>query len=191
MIDKFFYPVHTTVSEEKRRFSSAAVLHGRSFPDISKFTIAIFGVYDHRLGGAEQPGAEEAFAPIRNELYQLYYKFPELSVTDLGNIIPGESPEDTLSAVSTVVNELASQGVISVILGNHQLAGLGQYSGFDGLSKFTEITVFDKAVSIHDQDLVYRIVSHEPNHLFNLNHLGHQTPFCDDEALGAFEKMYF
>lgn len=191
MIEKFFYPVRIDVSDERRRFSGNIVQHKSKFPDTAGFKIALFGVYDNRLGGAEQKDAQTAFTEQRNELYSLYYKFPGLTMVDLGNIIPGETADDTLYAVRTVVNELASQNVVSVILGNHQLAGVGQYAAFDDLSRFTEVTVFDNKVSINEEDLVYRIVSHEPNHLFNLNHMGYQTYLCDEEALMAFEKMYF
>jgi formiminoglutamase len=191
MIEKFFYPVRVDVESDRRRFSGNIVQHAQNFPDISGCKIALFGVYDERLGGPVHTDAENAFTEIRNELYKLYFKFPGLVMADLGNIISGESSDDTLYAVRTVVNELASQNVVSVILGNHQLAGLGQYAAFDELSNYTEVTVFDNKVSIQENDLVYRIVGHEPNHLFNLNHMGYQTYLCDEEALMAFEKMYF
>lgn len=191
MIEKFFYPVAVNADTESRKFSGSVRRHIDKFPDVSACKIALMGVYDWRLGEIKGIDAQNAFGQIRHELYNLYFKFPGVEIADLGNLIPGDSVDDTLSAVGTVVNEMASQGVLTIILGNSQLIGLGQYVGYDRLSKYTEVTVFDNRVSIDPNDLVYRIVTHEPNHLFNLNHLGYQTYLSDEEALTAFEKMYF
>lgn len=191
MIEEFFYPVGIDVDAEERKFSEAVLRNSGSFPDLSECKVAIFGVYDERLEKLEGVTSENAYNNIRKELYTLYFKFPGIGVADLGNLIIGDSTEDTISAVKTVVEELNEQGIISILLGNHQILGLGQYAGFDKISKYTEVAIFDNTVSIDMEDLVYRIVTHEPNHLFNLNHLGYQTYLSDEEALTAFEKMYF
>lgn len=191
MIEKFFYPTEVNSNEGKRNISGLIRKHDEQFPDISECKVALFGVYDERLEGIQGMTSQNAYQAVREELYKLFFKFPGIDIADLGNLIPGESVDDTISAVGTVVNELTSEGVISIILGNNQLLGLGQYVGYDSLSKFTEVAIFDNTVSIDMEDLVYRIVTHEPNHLFNLNHLGYQTYLSDEEALTAFEKMYF
>lgn len=191
MIEEFFYPVEINRDAEERKFSEVVLKNDGSFPDLENCKVAIFGVYDERLEKVEGVTATNAYGEIRKELYSLYYKFPGIGVADLGNLIIGETAEDTISAVETVVNELNAEGVISIIIGNHQILGLGQYAGFDKASKYTEVAIFDNTVSIDMEDLVYRIITHEPNHLFNLNHLGYQTYLSDEEALTAFEKMYF
>lgn len=191
MIEEFFYPVEIDTGSEERKFSGVVLKHSDSFPDLENCKIALFGVYDERLGKVEGVTPQNAYSSIREELYSLYHKFPGIEFADLGNLINGETTEDTISAVSTVVDELNSQGIISIILGNNQILGLGQYAGYDNHSKYTEVAIFDNTVSIDMEDLVYRIVTHEPNHLFNLNHLGYQTYLSDEEALTAFEKMYF
>lgn len=191
MIEEFFYPVEINGDAEERKFSEVVLKNDGSFPDLENCKVAIFGVYDERLEKVEGVTATNAYGEIRKELYSLYYKFPGIGVADLGNLIVGETAEDTISAVETVVNELNAEGVISIIIGNHQILGLGQYAGFDRASKYTEVAIFDNTVSIDMEDLVYRIITHEPNHLFNLNHLGYQTYLSDEEALTAFEKMYF
>lgn len=191
MIEEFFYPVEINGDAEERKFSEVVLKNDGSFPDLENCKVAIFGVYDERLEKVEGVTVTNAYEEIRKELYSLYYKFPGIGVADLGNLIIGETAEDTISAVETVVNELNAEGVISIIIGNHQILGLGQYAGFDKASKYTEVAIFDNTVSIDMEDLVYRIITHEPNHLFNLNHLGYQTYLSDEEALTAFEKMYF
>lgn len=191
MIEHFFTPVVVNTAPAKRLLGASITRFETTFPDISSHRVAIFGVVDNHFGGPENLHPETAFAEIRDELYQLYHKFPDTKIADLGNLIPGETTADTLSAIGTIVRELASQGVVSVILGNTQLLGIGQYHGFDHLSKYTEVSIFDNKVSIVEDELVYKVVSHEPNHLFNLNHFGSQTYLCDDEAINAFEKMYF
>lgn len=179
------------MGSEERKFSGVVLKHSDSFPDLENCKVVLFGVYDERLGKIEGLTPQNAYNSIREELYALYHKFPGIGLADLGNLINGETTEDTISAVATVVNELSSQGIISIILGNNQILGLGQYAGYDKLSKYTEVAIFDNTVTIDMEDLVYRIVTHEPNHLFNLNHLGYQTYLSDEEALTAFEKMYF
>ncbi len=191
MIEQFFYPVEMDTDSATRKFSGLVLKNGESFPDLADCKVAIFGVFDERWGKVEGVSPQNAYNQIREELYKLYHKFPGINVADLGNLVIGETEEDTISAVSTIVGELAEQGTISIILGNNQLLGLGQYVGYDKLSKYTEVAIFDNTVSIDMEDLVYRIVTHEPNHLFNLNHLGYQTYLSDEEALTAFEKMYF
>lgn len=191
MIEQFFYPVEINKDSAERKFSGLVLSNAESFPDLSDCKVAIFGVFDERWSEVEGVTPQNAYNQIREELYKLYHKFPGINVADLGNLIIGETLEDTISAVKTIVNELAEQGILSIILGNNQLLGLGQYAGYDKISKFTEVAIFDNTVSIDMEDLVYRIVTHEPNHLFNLNHLGYQTYLSDEEALTAFEKMYF
>lgn len=192
MIEKFFTPVSLPANADIKLFSGNIVQHRERFPlpghDIK---IAIMGVYDERLGGAQQPNAATAYATVRQELYNLYYKFPAVKIADLGNLIPGASADDTLSAVGMVVNELAAQDIITIILGNKNILGLGQYAGFDTLNKYTELTYFDNKFSVNTDELIYRVVGHEPNHLFNLNQMGYQTYLTDDEAITALEKMYF
>lgn len=191
MIEEFFYPVGIDVDADERKFSEVILRNEGSFPDLENCRVAIFGVYDERLEKIEGVTYTNAYEEIRKELYSLYYKFPGIGVADFGNLINGETTDDTISAVKTVVEELNAQGIVSIILGNHQILGLGQYAGLDKVSKYTEVAIFDNTVSIDMEDLVYRIVTHEPNHLFNLNHLGYQTYLSDEEALTAFEKMYF
>ncbi len=191
MIEQFFYPVEVNCDGVERKFSGLVLRNSESFPDLSNCKVALFGVFDDRWGKVAGVNPQNAYHQIREELYKLYHKFPGVTVADLGNLIIGNTVEDTISAVSTIVNELAEQGIVSIILGNNQLLGLGQYAGYDNISKYTEVAIFDNTVSIDMEDLVYRIITHEPNHLFNLNHLGYQTYLSDEEALTAFEKMHF
>ena len=133
MIEKFFYPVTVNTETESRKFSGSVHRHIDKFPDVSVCKIALFGVYDKRLGEIKGIDAQNAFGQIRHELYNLYFKFPGVEIADLGNLIPGDSVEDTLSAVSTVVSEMSSQGILTIILGNSQL--IGQFTN-DNLNLF-------------------------------------------------------
>lgn len=191
MIEHFFTPVSIDVEPNPRKLSGSITPFKDKFPNLANETIVVFGVYDSSFTRINDGTPQYAFAQVRDQLYNLYNKFPGVHIADIGNLIPGDSIADTVSAVGIVVNELASQGIVSLIFTNAQIAALGQYMGFDSISKHTEVTLFDNKVSIHDDELVYRIVSHEPNHLFNLNHFGYQTYLSDDEAIQAFEKMYF
>ena len=69
------------------------------FPELENVQIAIFGVLEDR-NAEDNLGCGEDLQAIRKHLYQLFPGNWHTNIADLGNIIKGNSVEDTYFAVT-------------------------------------------------------------------------------------------
>ena len=106
----FLKPINDEVLElvsglNSQHLGSKIVLHtSEQFPDLNKIKIAIIGVLDNR--GDSKAISDVDLTAIRKEFYSLYPGNWEASIADLGDILPGNSIEDTYFALKSVVSTL-------------------------------------------------------------------------------------
>lgn len=198
----FFTPVnHELVNDYTKGpgIGSSLIVHseGSSFPDLEGVKIAIFGVLEDRLA-EERSGAPFDFNNIRKNFYQLYSGNWYHKIADLGDIMPGESVEDTFFAVQTVVADLVKKGIIPVILGGSQDLVYGQYRAYDGVEQMVNLVNIDSRFDLGDADkplsnrsYVGRIVVTKPYNLFNYSNLGYQTYFNSQDEIELMERLFF
>jgi len=77
-----------------QHLGSKIVMHTNEvLPDLDKIDIAIIGVLENR--GNKKAGSEVNLSAIRKELYGMFPGNWNLSIADFGDILPGNSKEDS------------------------------------------------------------------------------------------------
>jgi hypothetical protein len=198
----FLSPVDTDLIIDLKRLSSQhlsnkVVFHTQEdFPDISKVSIAIIGVPDHRDNN--QDSREIDLSLIRLELYHLFPGNWSHTIADLGDILPGNSPEDTYFALQKVVSKLMKNKVIPIIIGGSQDLTYALYRGYDDLEQMVNLVSIDSKFDLSKQEgtaladsYLSKIIIEEPNNLFNFCNVGYQTYYNSQEEIDLIEKLYF
>ncbi len=165
--------------------------------ELSGYDIAIFGVKEDRNSTVNM-GCKEAPDAIRQELYGLIKNKGPFKIIDIGNLEPGETPQDTYVALKHVVHELMESKIFPLLLGGTHDLTFAQYLAFETLKKPVHLVVADERINmkntdahISDRNFLGKIFTHEPNFLFNFSLLGYQSYFADEVAVSVLEKMNF
>ena len=143
----FLTPLDTDLIIDLKRLSSQhlsskIVFHTeQDFPDISKVSLAIVGVIENRGSGSESNDVDLSY--IRTNLYSLFPGNWSKTIADLGDILPGNSIEDTYFAVQKVVSKLIKNKVIPIIIGGSQDLTYALYRGYDDLDQMVNFVSID------------------------------------------------
>lgn len=171
--------------------------NGVIFPDIAEADIAIVGVKEERNSKGNS-GCKEAPDYIRKYLYKLYHGSYANKIIDLGNILEGETIEDTYHAVSEVVQELVKNKVVPIIIGGSQDLTYANYKGYESLEQTVNLVTIDSAFDLGENEdegdsksFLAKIVLHQPNYLFNYSNVGYQTYFVAQQQVQLMNKLYF
>ena len=169
----------------------------KDFPDIDKVKIAIIGVLENR-GAVNSVNKEVNLTDIRKELYGLFPGNWHSLVADLGDIIAGNSLEDTFFALQKVASKLIKKGIIPVIIGGSQDLTYPLYRAYDDQEQMVNLVCIDSKFDLGKQDdsisansYLTKIILNEPNNLFNFSNVGFQTYFNSQEEIDLIEKLYF
>ena len=167
------------------------------FPDLERIKIALIGVGESE-GSAENAGCKHAPDHVRKSLYRLHQNSANVAIADLGNILPGNTYQDTIYAMKTVVGQLLIRNIIPIIVGGSHDLTYGQFLGYEEINETVNIASVDEKINITQEPLMpdsegflLDLFLHEPNILFNYCQLGHQSYFVDNETLAALEKLHF
>jgi hypothetical protein len=168
----------------------------KDFPDTDKVKIAIIGVLENR--GDLKAFEEVNLNAIRRELYSLFPGNWQSSIADLGDILPGNSLEDTFFALQKVCTKLIRKGVIPIIIGGTQDLTYPLYRAYDSLEQMVNLVSIDSKFDIGKQEegitsnsYMSKIILDEPNNLFNFSNIGYQTYYNSQEEIDLVEKLYF
>lgn len=198
----FLTPLDTDLLIDIKRsssqhLSSKVVFHtDQDFPDVSKVNIAIIGVLENR--GGHDIAVEADLSEVRLQLYQLFPGNWSHAIADLGDILPGNSTEDTYYAVQKVVAKLIKSKVIPIIIGGSQDLTYALYRGYDKLEQMVNLVSIDNKFDFGKQDdyvsaesYLSKIIVEEPNNLFNYSNIGYQTYYNSQEEIDLVEKLFF
>jgi arginase family enzyme len=180
-----------------QQLGSKVVLHtSEAFPEVSKVTIGIIGVLENR--GNSNGNQEIDLLAIRKELYRLYPGNWDASIADFGNILAGNSIEDTYFALKKVASSLIKNNIIPVVIGGSQDLTYSLYRAFDDLEQMVNLVAVDSQFDFgKESDVVSassyltKIVIEEPNNLFNYCNIGYQTYYNSQEEIDLVEKLFF
>ena len=168
-----------------------------AFPSIEGTSIAIIGVPEDR-GSKFNKGSATAPDAIRKKLFRLKRGNFNLSISDFGNIIPGEKPQDTYAALATIVADLIKAGILPIILGGSQDLAFAQYTAYQKLEQTVNIVNVDSHFdlgTVEDQitstTYLGKIILHKPNFLFNFSNIGYQSYFVGHQAVEFMNKLFF
>lgn len=165
------------------------------FPSFNEVSIAIIGVLENR--GNEEHNKEVDLTHIRREFYSLFPGNWQAQIIDLGNIISGDSIEDTYYVVKSAVSHLVKNKIIPIIIGGSQDLTYAIYRGYDQLEQMVNLVAVDskfdfaKEVSSLSDSYLTKMIVEEPNNLFNYSNVGYQTYFNSQEEIDLIEKLYF
>ncbi len=180
-----------------QQLGSKVVLHtSEAFPEVSKVTIGIIGVLENR--GNSNGNQEIDLLAIRKELYRLYPGNWDASIADFGNILAGNSIEDTYFALKKVASSLIKNNIIPVVIGGSQDLTYSLYRAYDDLEQMVNLVAVDSQFDFgKESDVVSassyltKIVIEEPNNLFNYCNIGYQTYYNSQEEIDLVEKLFF
>ena len=181
-----------------QHLGSKVVFHTeKEFPDIDKVKIAIIGVLENR-GAVNYVDEEVKLDPVRKELYSMFPGNWHSSIADLGDIIPGNSLEDTFFALQKVAAKLIRKGVIPVIIGGSQYLTYPLNRAYDKQEQMVNLVSIDSRFDFGKQEdgikansYLSRIILDEPNNLFNYTNIGYQTYYNSQEEIDLIEKLFF
>jgi arginase family enzyme len=171
--------------------------HDGRFPDLSDTDVAILGVYEDR-NAVNNEGCALGADVVRKHFYNYFTGNDKLKVADLGNIIQGHTIDDSYFALTNVVAELITHGIIPVIIGGGQDLSYPVYRAYEQLGQIINIVavdpMFDLGTDSHDinsRSYLSNIILHQPNYLFNYTNVGYQSYYVDTEAIGLMNKLFF
>jgi arginase family enzyme len=199
---EFLSPIDAEILEFVDQLSSQSlgrkiVLHTQSdFPDLKKIKIALVGVLENR--GDSKANLEVDLNFIRKDLYSLFPGNWEASIADLGDIKAGETVEDTYFALHKLINFLLKSNILPIVIGGSQDLTYPIYRAFDSLEQMVNLVAIDskfdignEAQSININSYLSRIITNEPNNLFNYSNIGFQTYYNSQEEVDLIDKLFF
>lgn len=167
------------------------------FPDTHDCLLAIIGIQESR-GSLQNSGSSGAADIVRKHLYQLAVNEYPLQIIDAGDVIMGETPEETYDNLKMVMEWFLGQQIIPIIIGGSQDNSIGQYMGYGFLGQAVNMMVIDERIDLDDPELLppartwlRRVFAHEPKFLFNYAAIAYQTHFNAQEMLRVIDDLYF
>ncbi|MCS6819480.1 MAG: formimidoylglutamase, partial [Chitinophagales bacterium] len=163
------------------------------------FDLAIVSVCEAR-GNHDNEGSALAPHEIKKQLYQLYLPSKhQFRLIDLGSIIPGKTPRDTYYAVAGVVLGCITRKIVPIIIGGSHDLAFGQYLGYQDLLGIINVVNIDGRIDLgakadeqlHAHSFLLHLLLHQPNYLFNYQHLAYQSYLNDPSAVDTLESLGF
>jgi len=198
----FLKPVDNTIIEfinslSSQELGSKVVLHTEhQFPDISRINIAILGVLEDRRNINIVNAVN--LSAVRKKLYATFPGNWDASIADLGDILSGDSVEDTYFALKKVTSTLIKNKVIPIVIGGSQDLTYALYRAYDDLEQMVNLVSVDNRFdfgkeneTISASSYLTKIIIDEPNNLFNYCNIGYQTYYNSQEEIDLIEKLFF
>lgn len=172
-------------------------IHTEKMPLWKNGHLAILGVPEER-GTFTNKGTHKAANAIRKVLYQLKKGTKSYKISDLGDLRPGITLQDTYLRLQEVCETLLRNQVIPIILGGSHDLDYGQYMAHENLPMRVSLLNVDAFLDMSEdagqamnRRHIHAILMHEPNYLFTFSHLAYQAYLTSAHDLAALEKLYF
>lgn len=201
MVFDFLKPIDTDLlidiqNQSPQTLGRKVVFNTESeFPNLELAKIAVIGVLENRGQGKENRTA--GLTSIRKEFYSLFPGNWNAQIVDLGDIVAGESIEDTYFVLKNVIEQLIKTNILPIVIGGSQDLTYAMYRAYDKLEQMVNVVSVDSKFDfarengfLADSYLTKMIVD-EPNNLFNYSNIGYQTYFNPQEEIDLIEKLYF
>tara|TARA_R110002126_G_scaffold36697_2_gene111357 strand:+ start:185 stop:1327 length:1143 start_codon:yes stop_codon:yes gene_type:complete len=195
----FLKPIDTDFLEKlsSQQLGNKIVFHTKNqFPDLNKINIAVIGVLENR--GSDTAFSEVDIMAIRKELYSMFPGNWDASIADLGDILAGNTIEDTYFALRKVVSSLIKNKIIPIVIGGSQDLTYALYRAYDELEQMVNLVSIDSKFDFGKENegtpvtsYLTKIIIDEPNNLFNYCNIGYQTYYNSQEEIDLVEKLFF
>lgn len=167
-----------------------------TFPAIPDSGLVLIGVGEDR-GAENNAGCAKAPDHIRRCLYSLAAPCKEAHIADLGNLIEGQTAEDTYYALSEVAAEVLSHNCTLILLGGSQDLTYALYKAYANLNRIINISTIDARFDLEDNDIITsrtwmrNIIMSNPNYLFFHSNIGYQTYFVGQSYIELMDELKF
>lgn len=159
--------------------------------------IVIIGVKENR-DEIISVQTEVSFDGIRAQFYQLKFGNWHLPIYDLGDLEGGHSVRDTWYVFEKLQEEIFKKNSTLIIVGQNPGLIFSQYRALGTVLHKVNFTSIDNRFRLGDekeglssQNYLSKIITTEPQLLFDYVHLGHQTYFVAQEELDLMEELNF
>ncbi len=166
-------------------------------PVLALASIAIVGVKESRNAFEKKMEALDVSA-IRLEFYKLLKGNWNSTIVDMGDLEEGETVEDTYFVVKEILAGLIEEKIIPIIIGATQDITYPAYRAFDGIKDMINVVAIDSKFDfgledelISSNSYMSKIITDEPNNLFNFSNIGYQSYFIAQEELDLIERLFF
>ena len=166
-------------------------------PNFTDVEFAIIGVPEARNA---YHNADCILAPdeIRKQFFRLYRWSKEVKIIDLGNLIIGQSIEDTYEILSEMVAFLINEKILPIILGGSNDLAFANYLAYEKLQHVVSVVSVDACFDLGSAEMpmksnafLNKIILQEPNFLLNYANIGYQTYMNSPEVIDMMDKLYF
>ena len=167
------------------------------FPDWEGADLVLIGVKEER-GSVNNLGCGNGTNAIRTQLNKLFFNgLP--TMVDLGNILPGETIEDTYFALQSSIDALVKMNKTVIVLGGSQDLTIPLYKGYENSEQLVNLATIDQQFDIGEntvdpincENYLGQILLHQPSFLFNYANLGYQTYFSSPNIINLMDKLFF
>lgn len=166
-------------------------------PDTAECLIALIGVPESR-GSLNNSGSSTGADIIRKQLYKLSVGEYPLHMIDAGDVIIGETVEETYQNIKMVMEWFLAQQILPVLIGGSQDNTIGQYAGYEFLGQAINLVSIDEKIDLDEPEFLppsctwlNEIFGHEPGYLFNYSAVAYQSHFVAPEILKTTQNLFF
>jgi len=179
---------------EPSRFSHNLVINteSRQVKDPGSFRLAIVGVPDDRR--SPNKGCASAPDEIRADLYQLSRLPGKIKIADLGNLKKGISFDDTLAALSDMVEYLLASNTFPLVLGGSSTLIPAIAKNIKGSFNYASVDSRIDWINERKEKDSFNYLSDIINVNSKLNNLmvvGYQSYLNDPQVLNRFRKLNY
>lgn len=183
MIEAFFTPLIEQKfpnENSKNHFGGNIQINKKSFPLLDKIKIAIIGL---------DPAANQ----IRKSLYSLSWRFGNLPIADLGNIVKPEDQKQQNFAISEALGELQQMNIAVILLSGVEAPYVSHYHSYRNQTKSLEFVHVTPNVNFTEGSPLNQILKEEKsnNRWLNFDFIGTQSYFTTEESANILEKYHY
>ncbi len=196
-LSSYFLPVDEglqTINWQASQIGNHVSKHTtENFPEITNAKIALFSV-------SECEGTENKcndFSKIREFFYKLHFEdFPIM--VDLGSLQLMPTKKESFKQIEKVFATLLENNILPFIIGGGQDVSYAIYKAYASLERIITFTAVDKTFDlgaeedkIHAHSYLSKMISFQPNHLFNYCNVSYQSYFESPAAIEMLHKIHF
>ncbi|MFN0276935.1 MAG: arginase family protein, partial [Chitinophagales bacterium] len=202
MINRLLTPARVGSYLEEAKYSGYKIgqriaINLHEMPDTSDIQLALLAVNESRAS-FNNSGSASGADIIRKHFYNLSAAGIPLKMIDAGDVIVGETPEETYGNVKMAMEYFLQQRIVPIIIGGSQDITIGQYNGYEFLGQAVNLAAVDEQIDLMERhkyptacNWLLDVFSHEKNYLFNYTAIGAQGHFLAQEMLNTIDTMYF
>ena len=165
--------------------------------NIQEAQLAIIGVPEARNSYRNESCA---MAPdeIRRQFYQLYRWKSDVRIVDLGNLVVGETVEDTYAVLADIIAYLLENSVLPIILGGSNDLAFANYRAYEKIEKVVNLVSVDSTFDLGNETQPIRsdaylnkMILQQPNYLLNYANIGYQVYMNSPADLKMMDDLFF